>query len=67
MTYSHRLRWRIVWILFLSTAINYIDRQTFSLLAPAISADLHFSHEDLSRIFGAFQVAYAWTWLPAWG
>jgi ACS family hexuronate transporter-like MFS transporter len=57
------IRWRIVWILFFSTAINYINRQTLSLLAPVISSELHFSHEDLSRIFGSFQIAYAWTWL----
>jgi ACS family hexuronate transporter-like MFS transporter len=60
---ASRLRWKIVWILFFSTAINYINRQTLSLLAPVISAELHFSHEDLSRIFGAFQISYAWTWL----
>jgi len=59
------LRWRIVWILFLSTSINYINRQTLSNLAPVISAELHFNHEDLSRIFGAFQFSYAWTWLIA--
>ena len=57
------LRWKIVWILFLSTVLNYVNRQTFSLLAPVISKELHFSHEDLSRIFGAFQITYAWTWL----
>jgi len=57
------LRWKIAWILFFSTAINYINRQTLSLLSPAISAELHFNHEDLSRIFGSFQLAYAWTWL----
>ncbi len=57
------IRWRIVWILFLSTSINYIDRQTLSLLAPVISSELHFSHEDLSHIFGLFQLSYAWTWL----
>src|SRR6185312_2929243 len=57
------LRWKIVWILFLSTALNYVNRQTFSLLAPVISTQLHFSHEDLSRVFGAFQITYAWTWL----
>jgi len=63
MRLGHGIRWRIVWILFLSTAINYINRQTFSLLAPVISTELHFSHEDLSRIFSSFQLAYAWTWL----
>jgi MFS transporter, ACS family, hexuronate transporter len=57
------LRWKIVWVLFFSTAINYINRQTLSLLSPMISAELRFSHEDLSRIFGSFQVAYACTWL----
>src|ERR1700690_967420 len=63
MQAGHGIRWRIVWILFFSTAINYINRQTLSLLAPVISTELHFSHEDLSRIFGSFQLAYAWTWL----
>jgi MFS transporter, ACS family, hexuronate transporter len=57
------LRWRIAWILFFSTVINYINRRTFPLLTPVISAQLHFAHEDLSRIFGSFQLAYAWTWL----
>jgi len=28
-----------------------------------IATDLHFSHADLSHIFGSFQIAYAWTWL----
>jgi ACS family hexuronate transporter-like MFS transporter len=57
------LRWKIVWILFFSTVLNYVNRQTFSLLAPVISKELHFSHQDLSRVFGAFQITYAWTWL----
>jgi MFS transporter, ACS family, hexuronate transporter len=57
------IRWRIVWILFFSTTLNYVNRQTLSLLAPVIATDLHFSHADLSQIFGSFQIAYAWTWL----
>lgn len=58
-----RLRWWIVWTLFFSTVINYISRQTFSVLAPVITQELHLSHTDLSRIFSAFQIAYAGTWL----
>ena len=58
-----RVRWWIVWTLFFSTVINYISRQTFSVLAPMISAQYHLSHTDLSKIFGAFQVSYAITWL----
>jgi MFS transporter, ACS family, aldohexuronate transporter len=58
-----RRRWWIVWALFGSTVINYINRQTLSVLAPVISQDLHLSHTALSTIFGAFQVSYAVTWL----
>jgi ACS family hexuronate transporter-like MFS transporter len=60
---SGRTRWWIVWTLFFSTAVNYISRQTFSVLSPMIAAQFHFSHTDLSKIFGAFQISYALTWL----
>ncbi len=56
-------RWWIVWTLFFSTAINYINRQTLSVLAPVISKEFHLNHSQLSNIFGAFQLAYAATWL----
>jgi ACS family hexuronate transporter-like MFS transporter len=58
-----RRRWWIVWTLFCSTAINYINRQTLSVLAPVITREFHLSHSQLSNIFGAFQIAYAGTWL----
>lgn len=58
-----RRRWWIVWTLFFSTAINYINRQTLSVLAPVISKQFHLNHSELSNIFGAFQFSYAGTWL----
>jgi ACS family hexuronate transporter-like MFS transporter len=58
-----RRRWWIVWTLFFSTAINYVNRQTLSVLAPLISREFHLNHSQLSNIFGAFQFAYAGTWL----
>jgi ACS family hexuronate transporter-like MFS transporter len=58
-----RVRWWIVWTLFLSTVINYISRQTFSVLAPLITAQYHLTHTDLAKILGAFQISYALTWL----
>lgn len=58
-----RRRWWVIWTLFCSTAINYINRQTLSVLAPVISRQFHLSHTELSNIFGAFQFAYAGTWL----
>ncbi|MBV9300809.1 MAG: MFS transporter [Acidobacteriaceae bacterium] len=58
-----RGRWWVVWTLFCSTAINYINRQTLSVLAPVITREFHLSHSQLSSIFGAFQIAYAGMWL----
>jgi ACS family hexuronate transporter-like MFS transporter len=60
---SARTRWWIVWTLFFSTVTNYISRQTFSVLAPMLAVQYHFSHADLARILGAFQISYAVTWL----
>ncbi len=60
---KNRRRWWIVWTLFCSTAINYINRQTLSVLAPVITREFHLTHSQLSNIFGAFQIAYAGTWL----
>jgi ACS family hexuronate transporter-like MFS transporter len=60
---SGRMRWWIVWTLFFSTVSNYISRQTFSVLAPLITAQYHLSHTDLAKILGAFQISYAITWL----
>src|ERR1700690_3558595 len=60
---SGRVRWWIVWTLFFSTVTNYISRQTFSVLAPMITAEYHLTHTDLAKILGAFQISYALTWL----
>lgn len=57
------LRWWIVWTLFGSTVINYINRQTLSVLAPVIASELRLTHTDYSRIVSAFQIAYAVMWL----
>jgi MFS transporter, ACS family, hexuronate transporter len=57
------LRWWIAWTLFCSTVINYIDRQTLSVLAPVIMQELHMTHEQYSYVVSAFQIAYACMWL----
>jgi ACS family hexuronate transporter-like MFS transporter len=53
------LRWWIGGILFASTVINYIDRQTLSLLAPSLKQDFHWTNTDYANIVVAFRVAYA--------
>lgn len=54
-----RLRWLMIGLLFLATVINYIDRQTVSVLKTAISEDLHLSNADYAGIQNSFLVLYA--------
>jgi ACS family hexuronate transporter-like MFS transporter len=53
------LRWWIGGILFASTIINYIDRQTLSLLAPYLKVEYHWSNTDYANIVIGFRVAYS--------
>ena len=50
-----RRRWVILALLFLITVINFIDRQTLSVLAPVIRASFHLSNSQYGRIVSAFQ------------
>ena len=54
---SH-LRWWIAAVLFASTIINYLDRQTISLLAPHLKIQYHWTNTDYAYIAIAFRVAY---------
>jgi MFS transporter, ACS family, hexuronate transporter len=53
------LRWYIGGLLFLSTVVNYIDRQTLSVLAPELKRIYEWTNSDFARILIAFRVAYA--------
>lgn len=57
-TARHSLRWWIGTMLFASTAINYIDRQTLSLLAPYLKVSYHWTNSDYANLVIAFRVAY---------
>ncbi len=52
------VRWYIAALLFLSSVINYIDRQTLSVVAPIITKELHLSPVQYSNILNAFLIAY---------
>jgi len=52
------LRWWIGGILFASTVINYIDRQTLSVLAPYLKQEYHWTNTDYAYIAIAFRAAY---------
>ncbi len=53
------LRWYIGGLLFLSTVINYIDRQTLSVLAPYIKTEYQWTNSDFALLIIAFRVAYS--------
>ncbi len=53
------LRWWICGLLFASTVINYIDRQTLSLLAPYLKSQYRWTNSDYANIVIAFRVAYS--------
>ncbi|MBM3862221.1 MAG: MFS transporter, partial [Verrucomicrobia bacterium] len=53
-----RLRWLILGLLFLSTVINYLDRQALSVLLPTLRTDLGLTSADYGSITMVFMLAY---------
>ena len=53
------LRWYIGGLLFLSTVINYIDRQTLSVLGPYLKTEYRWTNSDFALVLIAFRLAYA--------
>jgi ACS family hexuronate transporter-like MFS transporter len=52
------LRWWIGGLLFCGTVINYIDRQTLSVLAPILEKEYHWTNTDFATILIAYRVSY---------
>jgi ACS family hexuronate transporter-like MFS transporter len=52
------LRWWIVGLLFLASVLNYLDRQTLSILAPSIQKELELSDQDYAFVANLFLGAY---------
>jgi ACS family hexuronate transporter-like MFS transporter len=57
--FAHSLRWSIGALLFTSTVINYLDRQTLSILAPFLKVDFHWTNTDYAAIVIAFRISYS--------
>src|SRR5262245_56327227 len=52
------LRWYVAALLFASTVINYIDRQTLSVVAPVLTRELHITAVEYGYILQSFLLAY---------
>ncbi len=58
--FSYRTaRWWVVGLLFLATVINYVDRQTLSILSTTLRKELHLTDKDYANCVSAFLVSYA--------
>ena len=53
-----RLRWLMISLAFLATVVNYLDRQTLSVVAPVLLDEFHMDSIDYSRVVSSFLLAY---------
>ncbi len=58
MTKNKPKRWIICGLLFLGTIVNYLDRQTISVSASRIAAEMHLNDFDLGELFFGFLFSY---------
>jgi len=56
-----KIRWLIIWLIFLVSAVSYLDRTNISIAAPVLKVDLGISDVQLGTIFTAFLIGYAFT------
>ena len=56
-------RWIVICLLFVITAINYIDRSSISYAITAISDEFTIDSRDIGLILGAFGIGYVFTTL----
>src|SRR5215207_6129409 len=53
-----RMRWVMISFAFAATIINYLDRQTLSVVAPALRDEFGMSNEAYGYVLSAFMLAY---------
>ena len=61
---SNSRRWVVMWLLFIASVINYLDRTTISFALPLISHDLHLGPESKGVLLSAFFWSYAMMQVP---
>src|SRR5262245_19080508 len=58
-------RWGVIWLLFLATLINYMDRQTLGSTAKYIKEEFRLTVEGYGRIEFWFFISYGIFQVPA--
>jgi len=57
--FDGRLRWLLIFWMFLMSAIAYLDRVNVSIAGQAIQKDFNLSNVQLGYVFSAFVIGYA--------
>ena len=55
------MRWLIIWLIFIVSAVSYLDRTNISIAAQQIRADFGISQIQLGTVLTAFILGYALT------
>ena len=59
MESAHPRRWLVLGVFFLSSSINYLDRQSLATVAPLFRAEFHLNNAEYGWILAAFSLTYA--------
>jgi ACS family D-galactonate transporter-like MFS transporter len=60
-----RIRWQVMFTVFLIATVSYLDRTNLSVAAPVIRQELHLSPTQLGLVLSAFSWSYAIAQIPA--
>jgi sugar phosphate permease len=58
------MRWHVLFLVFLISAVSYLDRTNLSVAAPVIRAELGLTPTQLGVILSAFSIAYTIAQIP---
>jgi MFS transporter, ACS family, glucarate transporter len=56
-----KVRWRLVFLMFIVAAVSFLDRNNISIAATNIQRQFNLSNVELGAVFSAFVMGYAFT------
>ena len=60
-----RIRWSVMFMVFLIVTVSYLDRTNLSVAAPTLQKELNLTPTELGLILSAFSWSYALAQIPA--
>ncbi len=65
MQQASRWAWGLCWLMFASTVLNYMDRQSLALVGPQLRREFGIDFETFGWVLSAFSLTYALFQVPA--